>query len=401
MATPITFQVKHLDHYGATLLTTVPVRDSLEFTYNLANIGGPSTISCDFALSDPALYSDAFAPYKTDFELDMVVGDSVMPLMKGPCTGYHLESDQGIVSFAGKDWLHWLEQPYPFDYTLNISQWASLVDSSLNWNENAGTDDSSVTYNATQQMLVNDLISALTAAAYDPIAPALAPVYLGSTWTRPINYRIPWGDTTNILDHLRTISRMYDPYGFDFWCVANPDKQVLLNGPRVVNPASIAPVAILTGSDKIMHIDYANNGPRATETVVMGSGTGNGRPWYRDTYQPSQDQYRRWRRIVSIQNPRASITSTVDVVRNLAAGIGYFDRFPQKELILDIKPDAVMAGDESFFYYPYTGFAVSVDYTGFGPFHHIVAYFYVTSQQFKFDAAGNSICRLTLDQIYV
>ncbi len=411
----ITFTVDHLDHYGNILSTMTPTADSLAWTYRLANAGGPGDMACDFALSDTNMYENAFAAYVSDFSLNMhVSGGASIPLMRGICTGVNLKNDLGVVSFVGKDWLHYLEQPFPhtnltvggrFGYQLTLADWRSLLDSTRTWNASAGTNSATITYNATLQTVVSDLITSLSSGTYDPIAPILAPLYLGNVWTKSLNYSFPWGDQTTVLDHINTIARLYDPRGFDWWVVANPDKQVILNGPRVLNPNSITPVATLTGADTIVAIDWTNTGPRATETVVMGSGLGNGRPWLANRYtsgatHPSEDLYRRWTRIVSIANPGASITSPADVMLGLADAIGFLDRFPQKDLRLRIKPDYVIPGNAAFMFYPLIGECLAVNYTGFSRYHHINAQFYMTAQSFSTDAAGNFVCDLTLEQIY-
>jgi hypothetical protein len=329
--------------------------------------------------------------------------------MRGICVGANLQNDRGTVAFVGKDWLHYLEQPYPFremtangrtGYEMTVDDWLSIEDANRYWNASAGANTTPVTYNATLQTVVSDLITSLSSGAYDPIAPIFSPLYLGTVWSQSQNYNIPWGDQTNVLDHITALSKQYDPRGFDFWVVANPDKQLLMNGPRVLNPNSITPVATLTGAGTMVTLDWTNSGPRATETVVLGSGLGNGRPWYRSTYQPSQDQYRRWKRNVSIPNPGASLTSPDDVMLGLGSAIGFLDRFPQKDLRLVLKPDYVIPGNAAFMFYPLIGEALAINYTGFTPYHHINATFYMTAQAFSTDAAGNFVCDVTLEQIY-
>lgn len=407
----VAFTVSHLDHSGNVLLTLAPVKDSLKWSHRMANVNGPGELTCEFALRDPAMYSDAFAPYATDYRLNMVVNGVTLatPVQSGICTGAQMQSERGTLLFTGKDWLHWLEQPFPFNdvvvggtrgYALTVSQWLTVLDAAHYWNASTGTNIDFVKFSATQQMVVQDLINSLIASSYDAMAPALTMTFAGAHWANPVNYQIQWGDSTTVLDHLSVLSRMYDPLGFDFWVEAN--KGILLNNPRNTNPLSYVPIATLTDGSTIISIpSWENDGPAATETVVIGSGTGNGRPWFRDTYAPSVAQYRRWKRIVNITNPSTSIASRADVVAGLAGATGYHDRFPQKTIQIRVKPEAIDPIGTTNFFYTNVGRVINIDSSGyFSNYHRINASFYITAEDFSFDAAGNAVCDLTTEQLY-
>lgn len=402
------------------IVRLTPVSDSLKWSYRMGNVGGPGDFSCDFSLfqtSDPSnpsspylITPDCFAPYATDYAVYMYLNGTpqATAFLSGICTGANLQTELGVVSFTGKDFLHWLEQPYPFTefssggnvgYDLTLTQWLALLDTNRYWSADAGTNTTNVTFNATQETVITDLIASLTSQVdYDVNAPQLVPVFTGAAWTETLNYSIMWGDSTNVLDHMRAISHLYDPRGFDFWM--DPFGVIQCNGPRTLNPSSVTPIATLNNATIMAAIDWTNNGPLATDTIVFGSGTGNGRPWVRGTpFAPSVALYRRWAREVNIANPGTALTSKADVVTGLANAQAYLDRFPQKDLQLRIHPEALISGSQASGFLTQIGEAVFVDYT-FPNYHRIDASFFITGQFFSFDAAGNPLCDLTLDQIY-
>lgn len=411
MATGIRFLVDVADNNDTPLYTYHVSR--LNWSYRLGDVGGAVF---EIALTDPALTRDGFAPYANRYTLNLLVGDSsvdpelwnIFPLQAGFITGAQIASERGTVQVSGQDWLAWLRQPYPFlnvvantgshvGYDLTLAEWLAYDP-----NGDGKPDEANRNFQAkTQEFVVNDLITSLTDIGYDPLAPALILAFNGLGWTQTMNYQIPWGDGTGILEHLQVISGQFDPYGFDFW--VDWDKTVRLENPRQQNPASVTPSYAMIGPGQIVSIDWTNNGPRATETIVFGAGFGNGRPWFKSRFtsgstHPSEDLYGRWRRVLSFANPAASVTDNT-MVTQMAAGQGYLDRFAQKELRLTVKPDAIDPSDPTAFFFNQSGNAITVTYD-FPPYHKIDAFFRVTGQDYRADSEGNWLCDLTLDQIY-
>ncbi|MEK9809924.1 MAG: hypothetical protein VW362_05720, partial [Candidatus Nanopelagicales bacterium] len=115
-------------------------------------------------------------------------------------------------------------------------------------------------------------------------------------------------------------------------------------------------------------------------------------------YAPSTATYRDWTIVRQLNRATSDLTDD-DGIEDMAEGGGYQDRHPQKELRLTIKPDLVDPSDELAMFSNQCGQALNVDYTYPG-YHRIDADFYITSQTFYSDDAGNFLCDLTLDQVY-
>jgi len=384
----IRFEIDHLDHTGALIETFRPLR--LRWSYRLGNLG-IGDISYQLALSDPLVTRDGFAAYATDWQLNMIVDEAdSFPLHAGIHTGATLRNDMGVVDVAGLDWMHWLEQPYPFDYA-NPPSFSTTADLKF-----------SAANGATQEDVVDTLLSSLTSASYDVNAVGLIPDYSGASFAQTMDKILPYTDSATVLQHIRNVSHLYDPRGFDFW--VDWDKTVRFVGPRAINPAAVTPAYTLTGSGQIVGIpgqgfQWNNPGPRATQTVGAGAG-GNRRGISSSTFPASVTQYRRWARIANLSgDPGGADLSSTNLIVSQTASQGYLDRFPQKELRIVVKPDAVDPADPSAFFFSQVGQALDITYD-FPPYHLIDAFFFVTGQSFQADSAGNWLCDVTHDQIY-
>lgn len=386
----IRFEIDHLDHTGALIETFRPLR--LRWSYRLGNLG-IGDISYQLALSDPLVTRDGFAAYATDWQLNMIVDEAdSFPLHAGIHTGATLRNDMGVVDVAGLDWLHWLEQPYAgFNY---VTPPTPTVVRDKTWSAAAG---------ATQEDVVDNLIASLTDPAYDANGVWLVPDYSGASFAQTMDSRLAYADSASVLQLVRNVSHLYDPRGFDFW--VDWDKTVRFVGPRAINPAAVSPAYTLTGSGQIVGIpgqgfQWNNPGPRATQTVGAGAGANNMRGISSSTYAPSVTQYRRWARIANLSgDPGGADLSSTDLIVSQAASQGYLDRFPQKELRIVVKPDAVDPADPAAFFFNQVGQALDITYD-FPPYHLVDAFFFVTGQSFQADSAGNWLCDVTHDQIY-
>src|SRR4051812_25258215 len=169
MAGAPTFQIRNRSYAGSTVSTIGPVvGGSLEWSYRLAQHGGPGDIRWTVALSDPALAADAFAPLRTDWQLVMN-GSTV--LAAGILTGVQTGSEDGsggfgVVRCAGLDWLQWLNQPWPFAYeTVAADQAANQLTTHDRlwrvWTAATGGTLPGVTYGADQQDVAQGLVQAL------------------------------------------------------------------------------------------------------------------------------------------------------------------------------------------------------------------------------------------------
>jgi hypothetical protein len=152
-----TFRVVNMDQAGTTISTITPVGGSLRWTYRMAQQGGPGDIAWEVALSDSNLGTDDFAPYRTDWKLVMNGSTTLCAGIMAPVnTGSEQSGEFSTVKCTGLDWLHYLEQPYPFDY-------AGVV-SDVTTNQLSNTANLFKVWNgATQQTVVGDLIGSISA----------------------------------------------------------------------------------------------------------------------------------------------------------------------------------------------------------------------------------------------
>lgn len=390
---PVRFDLTILDNDGieVAIFDRLP---ELAWSYKLGNVD-MGDIRFSVALSDPLLTQDLFVPYGNDFQLNMRVGDAGLdpdlwdsfPVHAGIITSVNVRSDEGVLRVTGKDWLHWMEQPYgSFDWSLTLAGILAGTVPVQNW------------LNAQTRTVLDGLLDSITTGTYD--LPLTHNGLADPAFSETISHTVTWDDATSVLEQWRAISSSFDPRGFDFW--STWDKTIEAYGPRLRDPATASPLYTLTGADKIVSLDWTNNGPYATDTLVFGSGTGNLRMLARDTpYTPSMDQFRRWRRIRSYSQPFQMTDQ--NALTNYAAGL--VDKQPQKELRMTVKPDALDPADETAGFQPFLAETVDVDYTFAGAdgqpgYHRIDAMFYVTGQEYRADDAGNWLLDLTLDQLY-
>lgn len=396
MAAP-TFTIEHLDHDGALIETLDPVGGSLRWRYQLAQHGGPGWIQADFPLSHPLLTADLFAARRTDWQLVALdqfgSPETLMAGITGPTNLGSSESTGTIdvVRFSGADWLAWLLQPPGFfDYSLTMAQ--HLADGEnfwRSWLSLAGTNTANTIYSANQETVIQDLIESLERG---PDWVDLDPVFDGAGWAEDVDTYVPFGDTRNVLEIILDYARLGDPYGFDIW--VEPDKTVRLMSPRNVTPESVSPYLSFTDENSIVppH-SWTNNGPIATDTIVMGTGENNTRDFDFKFFQGSRDTYRQWAVLRDIHVPGNTFADSA------ADAQGYHDREPQKDLRLVCKPDKVDPVDSTAGFRNLVGLAVEVTYN-MTPYHLIDANFWVTGQELWSDRAGNWLCEFTLEQIY-
>ena len=381
-----TFEVLNNDHAGTTLATFTPVGGSLRWSYRLAQQGGPGDIQWEVPLSDSSLTADVFGPYRTDWVLRM---NGIVDLCGGITTTVNTGSESdglfSSVKVAGLDWLHYLEQPYPFSFSSVASNQATNQLSTLAqlfkiWNAQ------------TMETIVTDLISSVS--AYESV-PSFTEIFSGTGWSNTLDKEIGFGDDTTILQLILDIAGLgsgASALGFDVW--VDPNKVITLTSPRITSPSAVTPSYTLNDATIVVPpLDWTNNGPRATDTVTFGSAANNTNRIGFSTYQSSRDTYRRWVRFEQLN------MASSDTIAAAADSIGYQDRFPHKDLKLTIRPDLLDAGDETAGFLNHLGEAIAVNYN-ISPYHHINANFWIVEQQFYSPDGCNWLCDLTLEQIY-
>jgi hypothetical protein len=393
-------RVQHIDRAeGGVVGTFFPLKPRFAFRQN-----DPGDITYELALSNPQIKRDAFAPKRTDFRLQVSsTGANWQNIMGGFHWPVSLENETGVVKIQGMDWMVYLEQPMWFDAyntdTIDVIEMKDGVKKILKkaeswgraWASEPGVDTDAVTFNATQEIVVRELIETIADGDNDTLKINLD--FFGDSfgWGTPMGYTVMFQDSTNILDHIRAISEMESPFGFDFFM--NWNKTLVCYNPALVSPLDeIVPIGNITRTEGgLVRLTWQNNGPVATHTLAVGAGSPG--IWAHKTYKPSEQLYRRWLRIVRLGGAHRMPEQV------LAAVKGIPDRFPQKELKITIKPEEFSPNDPALFFHPQIGRALYVD-IDFPPYHRINANFWITAQEFSTDDAGNWLCDVSLQQIY-
>jgi hypothetical protein len=387
-----TFTVTNLNQDGSEISTFTPIGGTLKWTYRLAQSGGPGDGEWSIALSDDSLTdADQFAPYRTDWKITMhYPGEPDEDLIAGILGPVNLNSEAsgvfGQVRVTGKDWLHWLEQPFPFGYADVVADVVTnqLLDPANLFKQWIGQ---------TQETIVGDLITALDGNVGSVVFSAS---YEGTGWSLTLDKEVAFGDNTSVLDLILDIAKLAtvgtDQYGFDMWC--DPDKTVHLFAPRVTDPAAVVPVFTLDDANVVAPpLDWTNNGPLETDTVVFGQANNNTSRIGFSDYPASQVVYRQWTQFQQVS------LAEEDAIAAAAAGIGQQDRFPQKNLKITIRPDLLDPLDPRVGFRSQLGQGILVHYP-VDPYHTIFADFYIVEQAYYTPDGCNWLCDLTLQQIY-
>lgn len=387
-----TFTVTNLNHDGTEISTFTPIGGTLRWTYRLAQSGGPGDAAWSIALSDPSITTaDQFAPYRTDYKITMhypgEADEDLQAGILGPInTGSEPSGVFGQVRVTGKDWLHWLEQPYPFGYAAVVTDVVAnqLLDPANLFKQWIAKS---------QTVIVDDLLTALDGNVG---AVTFTPSFEGTGWTLTLDKEVAFGDNTTVLDLILDIARLAtvntDQYGFDMWCDA--DKTVHLVAPRVTDPSAVVPVFTLDDANVVAPpLDWTNNGPLETDTVVFGQANNNTARIGFSDYSASQTVYRQWTQFQQVSLAEA------DAIAAAAAGIGLQDRFPQKNLKITIRPDLLDPLDPRVGFRNQLGQGITVHYP-VTPYHTIFADFYIVEQSYYTPDGCNWLCDLTLQQIY-
>lgn len=366
-----------MDHDG-DVLATFPMEEP-NITYKLSDIGENSL---SIALSHPSLSPDLFAPRRTDFivKLSTNNGGSFSEIQGGICAPVGLKSGMERVQIKGYDWLAWLDQPYWFrGYRIDPLTWIA-------------TDIIKYWVLESQQTIISDILTAM----YDGTSETLhlTATYGGTGWIEEVDsFFVQIGDTTNVLDLIRSVGQLVEPYGFDFWC--DYDKLIRFYAPRRVTAESAVPIALFTPSAEtgLVDIDWENAGP--INTAAVGMPTAALMKYH--SYAPARAQFRRWLEILQMNDYIRS-----DFMAQQATNdIGGLRSNPQKRNTITILPDRMDPFDETVGFYNHCGSVVYVDSEDmFHPYHTVDAPYVVTQQEISMDDAGQWTCQMTLDQIY-
>lgn len=387
-------------HHGSNISTYKVLEPT--YSFKLKDIG-----ECQWSLAlsqlnilDRPIEADEFASVRTDYLLRASDnrGQSFTNLQGGRLTDVDLESDTGVIKCTGKDWLEYMEQPYPLDYSLTPATITKDVSGAfLAFVTGAGTDTANVKYNATQQKVISTLLTGANGLSdIDYTAN-----FLGTGWTQILQYMVQYLDGTTMLDHIKAIGNLRDPWGFDFWCEWN--KTINFYAPRLVtDPDNVFTVLDLVyGDEPVVKAKWHNKGPTATRTVAQ-NGVG---VWDQSIFQDSIDEFRDFLEIVGL-GEHFNFARTLEEIQNIvnaaAGALGQLHRNPQKDLTLTVLPNLLFPDNEIGGFTQLIGQALNY-HSGemFLPYHTVDADYWIVSQDFRSDDdSGNYVCDLGLQQIY-
>jgi hypothetical protein len=363
-----------MDHDG-DVLGTFPLEEPT-LIYKLSDSG---VCNLSVALSHPDLTQDLFAPRRTDYivKLSTDNGSTFSELQGGICAPVGLKTRDDRVRFGGVDWLAWLEQPYHFEgYAVDPEDWTA-------------TDVIKYWVEASQEEIIEDVLAAMYDGTTETLE--LTGVYLGTGWLEEVSQFLQIGDTQNVIDFIRSVGGLVEPYGFDFTC--DYDKKIFFYAPRRVTAESAMPIALFTpsGENGLLEIDWQNNGPLATASASMP--TAALMKYY--SYTPSRVMFRKWLEIIPLNEYYRSAFQ----VQQATNDIGGLHSNPQKDNTITVLPHYMDPFDETVGFYNHCGQVVYVDSEdAFMPYHVVDAPYIVTQQEITH--SGDWVMKLTLDQIY-
>jgi hypothetical protein len=397
------FRIRHLNHAGGLVAEHQMVGGSLSYTFRA---GAPGDISYQLANSIGGITRDAFAPYFTDFMLQYAnpAGGAYENIMGGIHVPVNLKNDEDAINVAGKDWSHWLEQPYWFEYYLydylDDTNLQDIIDENRAYPPGITETVAAVAFYppVLQSNIIRQLINntqpdgrwTLTPGNYVPITPVFTGTAGSANFTKS-SLIIQFQDQTTILQHINNIAAFDEPYGFD-WTM-NPNKQMEFFGPRKEVKHAPNPIWTITkdqiigglAENPLMEIDWTNNGPLAAHLV----GVSNGSPgaWWHKIDQDSINRYREWLRIETLGD---QYWRGQDMLHALD-GLDYLH--PQKDLKIVVLPSLLSTGFKN-----HIGDVVRLVWD-FPPYHEVNAYFWINEQTYNSEGEEWKLT-LGLQQIY-
>lgn len=396
--------VQYFTHDGQPVWGPL-LAERMEYTFQLGS-QGPGTMSHFTPSSLPTLSRDIVAPKRNDYKVKWTNDDGLtfVDVQGGFLWDAALNDNDFGVAFAGVDWSAWLDNPFPQDR--EVTQAELLADSDLLTSMYIGLPTSPYDWvnggvGVNQQIIITDMITALNLEGAN--APVLALSFTGSHWINVPEtiggnpgggfFTIGPFDTSSIRQHISSISTLNDPWVPNFRTF--PDRTLEFFFLKNKDPdGDIIPDFAAHDENVIHKIDWTEHGPIAT--YVTGFGIGNFPIQYTTRHLPSEQKFRRWRSSHTI-GTRGQVYLTREQVEEGTKA--FADKYPQKDLTMTIYPDKLDPYDPLVGFTNLCGKILDVNYD-FPPFHAVDAIFYIISQHFHADVAGNWLCDLGLQQIY-
>jgi hypothetical protein len=386
-----TVQVTHHAEAGAGIVAEYQPHE-LNFSIKNSDVGD---LSFELPIAQPSLLNpsgtymgrDTIIPYQHDFYLYR--GSNLR--MSGMFTSVNLNKDRDTVLVGGKDWIHYLDlRRYPFDPRAYVEQrdWELWP---KQWGlppPGAGVD---------LQVMVEDILDAMinaTIADYDTPSNVIyavdhTPPFLltnpatGILWW----YKILPADQTTILQHIKTLSEV--EVGFEFDILPSNLEFKMYSPDRDGG----YPIYSFTKEDQITDLDWTNEGPLATITLIYGAGSSLKRGVVR-TFEPSVDAFRWTENVADVGS-----VFNQEMLNSMAASERYADRFPRKKLSFTVHDPELLTPNFWTGGRPRSLIGNRIRMTHNFQFHTVDAYFRIMALNFKVDQNGNEEVEFEVEMI--
>jgi hypothetical protein len=351
---------------GSFVGTVLP--EALSFDITLKE---PEIVDFEISLANPVVKRDFITPYASDFMLRRINKE----LIGGIITQVNLKGEDDAIKVGGKGYLHYLERRhYPFP-SYNASD-----------SNTFGADKLFKAVNKDPIQIVTDMLTGMRDAPQSFSLPftVVANGHIGIK----INYRIPPGDTENLLSKITTLSEAYGA-GFDF--EMTPQKvfktYVFEKFPSRESRYVFTRDDITDGG-----IEWTNTGPRGTHVVAQGAGTSV--PLSINKHYRGNSAV--FRRLDDVADGSDEIRD-LNLLASLASGQAAWGSNPQQELTIEVQPENVEVGN--FWDAIMPGVYVNVNYD-FYPYHKLEALRKITNLHCEVTETGEEIVTLTLERFY-
>jgi len=336
------FDLQVRDIGGGVVGTLKPLDIEVQKTQN--DVG---TATGAFARSDPTVTRNFFGPYRNDW---FFYRDGQL-LLSGPMTqaGWQ-DTNEGIITFAGKTWEHLLEKriwyfdPAEPDYPTLIS----------NFIYRSGVfppADHKPRLRALH-LIVRDLLRNVMENGGDT-----DPIYtLSGTAGTQMTYEIFPFDTTSIFQHIKTISEQDDGFDFEVQYMSGFNLRF-----RIWHPIKESSgIVYHLDRTNIQSLNFANDGPVGTRNYVIGDGKPGTNWGLIDEYIPSSQRFRTLESVT-----RFGRVKDRNALQRLSDSEAGRTKEPNLSINITVYPDSI----PNFWAKLDTGIRVTLDYD-FG-FHNL------------------------------
>lgn len=269
------FDLQVRDIGGGVVGTWKPLDVELQKTQNEAG-----SVTGAFARSDPTVGRNFFGPYRNDWFL---YSDGRL-LGSGPMTqaGWS-DTNEGIITFAGKTWEHLLERRIWY-FDAAEPDYETLI-SNFIYRSGVFPPADRKPILRTLHLIVRDLLDNVEENGNDT-----DPIYTvsGTTPSIRMTYEIFPFDTTSILAHIKTISEQDDGFDFEVQYMSAFNLRFRLFHPIKES----AGIVYNLNRTNIQSLDFANDGPVGTRNYVIGDGKPGTNWGLIDEYIPSSQRFR-------------------------------------------------------------------------------------------------------------